>query len=75
MARQPRVPMTAHEAISKAIEQLEQMRADKDRSQLAGVSPDDAFELGYEAAIFDFRILTDPSNKGLDSGAQTQTLP
>jgi len=36
------------------------MKADPDRHQLDGSTPDDAFDLGYGAALLDYSTLTGP---------------
>ena len=41
-------------------DQLQKMRAEKDRTQLKvrGISADDAYELGYETALYDLDVFT-----------------
>ena len=43
--------------------ELDKMRAEEDRDQLAGMNPDDAFELGYYNAIIDLEMFTGPDPK------------
>lgn len=57
----PKFDLTPEEAIAEMEVQLAKMRAETDRSQLKDVSADDAYELGYETAIFDYRHLTGPN--------------
>lgn len=52
---------TPAEAIAEMRVQLLKMRAETDRDQLKDVSADDALELGYEYAIFDYDHLTGPN--------------
>lgn len=49
------------EAIEALDDQLIKMRKETDRAQLKGIDVDTAFELGYEAAIFDLRHVTGPN--------------
>ena len=55
--------LTTAEAIEALDEQLAQMRAHPDRTELQrqGLTVDEAFEKGYEIAIFDLRHLTGPA--------------
>lgn len=53
--------LTPEEAIAEMEVQLEKMRAETDREQLKDISSDDAYELGYETALFDYRHLTGPN--------------
>lgn len=46
---------TVEEMLPLLDAQLTKMRAETDRNQLKEVSADDAYELGYETAIFDAR--------------------
>ena len=52
---------TPAEAIAEMRVQLLKMRAEPDRDQLKDVSADDAFEIGYEYALFDYDHLTGPN--------------
>lgn len=52
---------TPAEAIAEMRVQLLKMRAEPDRDQLKDVSSDDALEIGYELAIFDYDHLTGPN--------------
>lgn len=53
--------LTPHEALAYLRQQLAKHKAETDRNQLAGVSPDDAFDTGYEACIYDLSHYTGPS--------------
>ena len=53
--------LTPEEAIAEMRVQLDKMRAEADRAQLTDISSDDAYELGYETAIFDYMHLTGPN--------------
>ena len=53
--------LSPEEIVVELQKQLAKMQAETDRNQLKDLSPDDAFEKGYEAAIFDFRHYTGPS--------------
>lgn len=53
--------LTPEEAIAEMEVQLAKMRAEIDRHQLKDISSDDAYELGYETALFDYRHLTGPN--------------
>ena len=57
----PKYNLTPEEAIAEMREQLKKMRAETDREQLTDISSDDAYELGYETAIFDYVHLTGPN--------------
>ena len=57
----PKYNLTLPEAIKEMEGQLAKMRADEDREQLKGMSPDDALERGYEIAIFDLKHYTGPN--------------
>jgi len=37
------------------------MKADPNRKQLTGMTPDDAFDLGYGACLLDYSTLTGPA--------------
>lgn len=54
--------LTLEQALPELDAQLVKMRAQEDRTELTrtGVSADDAYELGYETAIFDLRHYTGP---------------
>lgn len=56
----PKFDLTPEEAIAEMRAQLEKMRAESDRAQLKDISADDAYELGYETALFDYAHLTGP---------------
>lgn len=53
--------LTVEHAILALEAQLAEFVAETDRSQLTGIAPDQAYELGYESAIFDLRKLHNPS--------------
>jgi hypothetical protein len=52
--------LTSEEAANEMDAQLAKMRADTNREQLKELSADDAFEKGYEIAIFDLRHFIGP---------------
>lgn len=56
----PKYNLSPDEAIAEMQAQLEKMRSETDREQLKDISSDDAYELGYETALFDYRHLTGP---------------
>lgn len=56
----PKYNLTPDEAIAEMVVQLEKMRAEPDREQLKDILSDDAYELGYETALFDYLHLTGP---------------
>lgn len=58
--RELRFNLPPDEAIKEMQAQLEKMRDEADRNQLKDISADDAYELGYETALFDYRHLTGP---------------
>lgn len=58
-----RYDLTPSEALEEMDVQLRKMRAETNRSQLRRMSPDDAYEAGYEAAIADFEHFTGPDPK------------
>lgn len=51
------------ETLSEMRRQYLKMTQDVDRAQLSTMTPDDAYELGYKAAIFDLEHLTGPDPK------------
>lgn len=53
--------LTPDEAIVEMNVQLVKMRSETDREQLVDIDSDTAYELGYEAALFDYRHLTGPN--------------
>lgn len=53
--------LTPAEAVTHLQAQLRKMKAEANRKQLKGIKPDDAFEMGYAAAIFDLTHYTGPS--------------
>lgn len=53
--------LTPEQAVSHLQTQLEKMKAEANRKQLRGIKPDDAYEMGYAAAIFDLTHYTGPS--------------
>lgn len=53
--------LTVPAAIPYLREQLAKMKAETNRTQLKGISPDDAFEMGYALAIRDVEHYTGPS--------------
>lgn len=63
--------VTYNQNLAQVIPSLEtvlaEMRAAPDRAELTDVTPDDAFELGYETAIFDLKRFTgdDPLETGI----------
>ncbi len=57
----PKYNLTLDEAVAEMKVQLAKMRAETDRDQLKGMNPDDAYEQGYEVAIFDLLHLTGPA--------------
>lgn len=57
---EPKFNLSPEEAIAEMKIQLEKMRAERDRAQLKDISSDDAYELGYETALFDYAHLTGP---------------
>lgn len=61
MAPEPKYNLTLDEAVAEMKVQLAKMRAETDREQLKGLNPDDTYEMGYEAAIFDLQHLTGPN--------------
>lgn len=58
--RELKFGLSPEEAIAEMKVQLEKMRGEKDREQLKDITSDDAYELGYETALFDYRHLTGP---------------
>lgn len=56
----PKFNLSPEEAIAEMRVQLAKMRAESDRAQLKDISADDAYELGYETALFDYAHLTGP---------------
>lgn len=61
MTREHKYNLTLEEVIPELDSQLVKMRAETDRNQLAGISADEAYEIGYETAIFDLRHFTGPN--------------
>lgn len=57
----PKYHLSPEEALAEMRLQLAKMEAETDRNQLKELTPDDAFEKGYAAAIFDFAHYTGPS--------------
>ena len=57
----PKYDLSPEAAIEEMKAQLSKMRAETDRNQLKNISSDDAYELGYEAALFDYAQLTGPN--------------
>lgn len=55
--------LSVRETITEMKQQYEKMVRDVDRNQLSTMTPDDAYELGYRAAIFDLEHLTGPDPK------------
>jgi hypothetical protein len=58
---EPLFNLSPDDAVSEMQKQLDKMRADKDRAQLKDISADDAYEIGYETALFDYRHFTGPN--------------
>ncbi len=58
---EPKYNLSPEEAIEEMHAQLAKMRAETDRHQLKDISSDDAYELGYETALFDYKHLTGPN--------------
>lgn len=58
--KKPQYNLTAEEALVQIRVQLSKMEAETDRSQLIGVDPDRAYEMGYAGAVLDLDILTGP---------------
>lgn len=56
----PKYNLSPEEAVAEMQVQLDKMRSESNRQQLLDISSDDAYELGYEAALFDYRHLTGP---------------
>ncbi len=52
--------LSPEEIVVELQKQLAKMQAETDRNQLKDLSPDDAFEKGYEVAIFDLKMLLGP---------------
>ena len=52
--------LTPEEIVIELQKQLAKMRAETDRNQLSDLTPDEAFERGYEVAIFDLKMLLGP---------------
>jgi hypothetical protein len=57
----PMFNLSPEDAIAEMQVQLEKHRAEEDRDQLKNITPDDAFDIGYETALFDYRSLTGPN--------------
>jgi hypothetical protein len=57
----PKYDLPLPEAILELEGQLRQMRAHPNRNQLTDLTPDEAFEKGYEVAIFDLKHYTGPN--------------
>lgn len=53
--------LSLDEVIPELEGQLAKMRAEPNRNQLSELSPDDAYEKGYEVAIFDLKHYTGPA--------------
>lgn len=62
----PKYNLSPAEAIAEMGVQLAKMRAETDRDQLKDISADDAYELGYETALFDYRHLTGPDPREVE---------
>lgn len=56
----PKYNLTAGQALTEMKILETRMKAETDRQQLAGVSPDDAFEMGFHNAVLSLDILTGP---------------
>lgn len=56
----PKYNLTAAEALAEMKILETRMKAETDRKQLVGISPDDAFEMGFHNAVISLDILTGP---------------
>lgn len=50
----PKYGLTPEQAIEQMRANLDEMKHDPNRTQLAGTTPDEAFEMGYNYAIIDY---------------------
>lgn len=56
--------LTPADALKVMREVLDHMRSETDRNQLSHMTPDDAFEAGFEYALGAFESLTGPDPSG-----------
>lgn len=73
--KEPKYNLTPEEAIAELKVQLDKMRAETDREQLKDISSDDAYELGYETALFDYAHLTGPDPREVGIIIYTNATP
>lgn len=65
----PKYNLSARLALIEMRKQLRKMRAETDRQQLKDMSPDDAYEAGYESAITDLDVLSGRDPKTIHNDA------
>jgi hypothetical protein len=56
----PQYDLSPDDAVIQMHANLTAMKADPNRKQLTGMTPDDAFDLGYGACLLDYSALTGP---------------